>query len=236
MYYTLHQKRRNILAIKKKNISMNNNAREDQWLQHCEQQHQIQEFNAINMASSSGYSLGEGGAASHEVSRRRSRASRRAIPTTLLNANPSNFRALVQKFTGRSAGSESNRRKGPVTLDFGSPTTISKEAIFPVSDDRSKYDHDHMLNQHVSNEQRHVTWSGTESTMSYHLGEETNSTAVHGSGYNDQDQDHEHDLDLLREYSGNSSYDDSLDHMNYYQDFHRETATLEEFMMRDLDL
>lgn len=207
---------------------MNNNSREDQWLQHYEQ-HQIQEitpcFNAINMASSSGSSLGDGGAVAQEASGRRSRASRRAIPTTLLNANPSNFRALVQKFTGRSAGSDSNRRKGPVTLDFRSPTTISKEAIFPVSGD-----HEHVLNQHVKNEQRHVTWS--ESTMSYQLGEETKS-AVYGSGYDEQDRDH----DLLREYSGNSSsYDDSLDHMDYYHDFHRETATLEEFMMRDLDL
>ncbi|KAL9287473.1 putative VQ motif-containing protein [Arabidopsis thaliana] len=207
-----------------------NNSREDQWLQHYEQQN-IQEitpcFNAINIASSSGSSLGDGGAAAHEAAGRRSRASRRAIPTTLLNANTSNFRALVQKFTGRSAGGESNRRKGPVTLDFGSPTTISKEAIFPVSSDRSNNNLDHVVNQHVSNEQRHVTWSGTESMMSYQLGEETNS-AVYSSGYDDQD--------LPREYSGNSSYDESLDHMDYYQDFHRETATLEEFMMRDLDL
>lgn len=209
---------------------MNNNSREDQWLRHYEQ-HQIQEinpcFNAINMGSSSGSSLQDGGAVAQEAAGRRSRASRRAIPTTLLNANPSNFRSLVQKFTGRSAGGGSNRRKGPVTLDFGSPTTISKEAIFPVSADRSNHDVHHVLNQHVSNEQPHVTWSGTESTMSYQLGEETNS-AVYGSGYDDQD--------LLKEYSGNSSYDDSSGHMDYYHDFHHETATLEEFMMRDLDL
>ncbi|XP_010439626.1 PREDICTED: uncharacterized protein LOC104723032 [Camelina sativa] len=210
-----------------------NNFREDQWLQHYEQQ-QIQEitpcFNATNMASSSGSFLGES-AAAQEAAGRRSRASRRAIPTTLLNANPSNFRALVQKFTGRSSGGESNRRNGPVTLDFRSPTTISRETIFPVAHDRSNFDHDNVLNQHVSNEQHHVTWSGTESAMSYQLGEETNS-AVHGSGYDDQDHYH----DLPREYSGNSSYDDSMDHMDYYHDFQRETATLEEFMMRDLDL
>ncbi|ESQ55364.1 hypothetical protein EUTSA_v10026244mg [Eutrema salsugineum] len=207
-----------------------NNSRADQWLQHYEQ-HQVQEmtpcFNAINMTSSSGSSLGDGGSAVHEVAGRRSRASRRTIPTTLLNANPSNFRALVQKFTGRSSGGESNRRKGPVTLDFGSPTTISKEAIFPVSSDRSHYDHhDHALNRHVSNEQPHVTWSGTEATTPYQLGEESNSVF---------EQDHDHYL--LREYSGNSSHDDGLDHMDYYyHDFHQETATLEEFMMRDLDL
>uniref|UniRef100_A0A1J3D7Q8 VQ domain-containing protein n=1 Tax=Noccaea caerulescens TaxID=107243 RepID=A0A1J3D7Q8_NOCCA len=202
----------------------NNNSRADQWLQHYEQQ-QVQEMMTPgNMTSSSGYSLHDGGAAVHEVSGRRSRASRRAIPTTLLNANPSNFRALVQKFTGRSAGGESNRRKSPLTLDFASPATISNEAIFPVSGDRSNYDHDHVLNRHVSNEQRHATWSCAEATTSYQLGEESNSVV---------DQDH----DLLREYSENSSYDDGLDHIDYYHhDFHQETATLEEFMMRDLDL
>ncbi|CAH2078483.1 unnamed protein product [Thlaspi arvense] len=202
----------------------NNNSRAGQWLEHHEQ-HQVQEitpsFNAINMTSSSGSSLGDG-AMVHEVAGKRSRASRRAIPTTHLNASPSNFRTLVQKFTGRSAGGEANRRKGPVTLDFGSPTLISKEAIFPVSSDRSNYDHDYALNRHVSNEQRHVTWSGTP----YQLGEESNSVF---------DQDHDHDL--LRESSGNSSYDDGMDYMDYhYHDFHQETATLEEFMMRDLDL
>ncbi|CAA7020940.1 unnamed protein product [Microthlaspi erraticum] len=203
----------------------NNNSRAEQWLQHYEQHH-VQEMTPCNMTSSSGYSLRDGGATVHEVSGRRSRASRRAIPTTLLNANPSNFRALVQKFTGRSAGGESNRRKGPVTLDFGSPTTISNEAIFPVSHDRSNYDHDQVLNRHVSNEQGHATWSCSEATTSYQLGEESNSVV---------DQDHDHDL--LREYSGNSCYEDGLDHTDYYHhDFHLETASLEEFMMRDLDL
>lgn len=206
----------------------NNSSRAGQWLQHYEPHH-VQElspcFDGINMMSSSVTSLGEDGGivAAHETAGRRSRASRRAVPTTLLNANPSNFRALVQKFTGRSAGGEANRRRGPVTLDFGSPTTITKEAIFPVS---KSYDHDHVLNQHVDNEPRHVTSSGTEATTTYQLlGEESNSVF-------DQ-QDH----DLLREYSGNSSYDDVLDHMDYYyHDFHQETETLEEFMMSDLDL
>ncbi|KAF8102935.1 hypothetical protein N665_0190s0052 [Sinapis alba] len=209
----------------------NNSSRADQWLQHYEP-HQVQElspcFDGINMMSSS---LREDGGivAAHETAGRRSRASRRAVPTTLLNASPSNFRALVQKFTGRCAGGDqANRRRGPVTLDFGSPTTISKEAIFPVSSgDQKSYDHDHVLNQHVGNEPRHVTWSGTEATTTYQLSEESNSLF-------DQ-QDHN---DLLREYSGNSSYDDGLDHDvdYYYHDFHQETETLEEFMMNDLDL
>ncbi|CAH8345364.1 unnamed protein product [Eruca vesicaria subsp. sativa] len=206
----------------------NNSSRASQWLQHYEP-HQVQElspcFDSINMMSSS---LGEDGGivAVHETAGRKSRASRRAVPTTLLNASPSNFRALVQKFTGRSSGGESNRRRGPVTLDFGSPSTISKEAIFPVSEDRKSYDHAHALNQHVGNEQHHTTWSGKEETPTYQLGEESNSVF---------DQQ-EHDHDLLREYSGNSSYDDGLDHMDYYyHDFYQETETLEEFMMSDLD-
>ncbi|XP_022893841.1 uncharacterized protein LOC111408299 [Olea europaea var. sylvestris] len=49
--------------------------------------------------------------------RKRSKASKNA-PTTLLNANTTNFRALVQKFTGcRSAGAY----KGPITLNFAVP-------------------------------------------------------------------------------------------------------------------
>ncbi|KAJ0239320.1 hypothetical protein HA466_0229880 [Hirschfeldia incana] len=210
-------------------MNKNSSSAGQQWLQHYEP-HQVQElspcFDGINMMSSSVSSLGEdsGIVSAHETAGRRSRASRRAVPTTLLNASPSNFRALVQKFTGRSAGGEANRRRGPVTLDFGSPTTISKEAIFPVSGDQKSSDH--VLNHHVNNETRHVTWSGTEATKTYQLGEESNSVFV------DQ-QDH----DLLREYSGNSSYDDGLDHVDYYyHDFYQETETLEEFMMSDLDL
>ncbi|KAF8115052.1 hypothetical protein N665_0030s0095 [Sinapis alba] len=203
----------------------NNSSRAGQWFQRYEP-HQVQDitpcFNAISMTSPSGSSLGDGGvAAAHEMAGRRSRAPRRAIPTTLLNANPNNFRALVQKFTGRSADGESIRRKGPVTLDFRSPTTISKEAIFPVCLDRNNYekDQDHALNRHVSSDQRHMTWSGAEARTLYQLGEGSNSVF---------NQDH----DLLREYSGNCSYVEGLD----YHDFYLEMATLEEFMMGDLDL
>jgi hypothetical protein len=51
--------------------------------------------------------------------RKRSRASKRT-PTTLLNANANNFRALVQQFTGcPSAAISFGNQKGPVNLDFG---------------------------------------------------------------------------------------------------------------------
>lgn len=51
--------------------------------------------------------------------RRRSRASKRT-PTTLLNANTTNFRALVQQFTGcpTTAMSSLGVHKGPITLNF----------------------------------------------------------------------------------------------------------------------
>ncbi|KAJ1393107.1 hypothetical protein SESBI_35285 [Sesbania bispinosa] len=53
--------------------------------------------------------------------RRRSRASKRT-PTTLLNANTTNFRALVQQFTGCPSTTMSSSslgvHKGPITLNF----------------------------------------------------------------------------------------------------------------------
>ncbi|KAK6254226.1 hypothetical protein QUC31_015946 [Theobroma cacao] len=50
--------------------------------------------------------------------RRRSRASKKT-PTTLLNANTSNFRALVQQFTGcPSAPLSQGSRRGPINLNF----------------------------------------------------------------------------------------------------------------------
>ncbi|XP_059658282.1 uncharacterized protein LOC132304530 [Cornus florida] len=52
--------------------------------------------------------------------RRRTRASRRT-PTTLLNADTTNFRALVQQFTGCSSGNSSSHgaQRGPINLSFG---------------------------------------------------------------------------------------------------------------------
>ncbi|KAK4347521.1 hypothetical protein RND71_033860 [Anisodus tanguticus] len=51
--------------------------------------------------------------------RRRSRASKRT-PTTHLNADASNFRALVQQFTGcHTANTFLGAHKGPINLNFG---------------------------------------------------------------------------------------------------------------------
>ncbi|CAI8590013.1 unnamed protein product [Vicia faba] len=64
----------------------------------------------------------KGGSVSKPI-RRRSRASKRT-PTTLLNANTTNFRQLVQQFTGcpstslSSSSSSLGVHKGPITLNF----------------------------------------------------------------------------------------------------------------------
>ncbi|KAK1304299.1 hypothetical protein QJS10_CPB11g01449 [Acorus calamus] len=52
--------------------------------------------------------------------RRRSRASRKP-PTTLLNTDPSNFRAMVQRFTGVPSGGfpPAFQSNGPSTMSFG---------------------------------------------------------------------------------------------------------------------
>lgn len=47
---------------------------------------------------------------------RRSRASKKAAATTLLTADATNFRALVQQFTGCHSGPPSH--KGPINLNF----------------------------------------------------------------------------------------------------------------------
>ncbi|WCJ28738.1 VQ motif-containing protein [Euphorbia peplus] len=96
---------------------------------------------------------------------RRSRSSKKT-PATLLNANTTNFRALVQQFTGcpRTARRNSSAslligsQKGPVTLNFklGSVSlpkqhSFNREAPSAAADsgDFSGYDHhDHMSQSH----------------------------------------------------------------------------------------
>nr|VDD25058.1 unnamed protein product [Brassica oleracea] len=78
------------------------------------------------------------------------------MPTMLLKANPSNFRALGQKHTGRSTGIDvSSGRKGPVTLDFRSPASVLKEVIFPSSGDLQN--HDRATYRHCGYGESHVT-------------------------------------------------------------------------------
>ncbi|XP_048609101.1 uncharacterized protein LOC125584525 [Brassica napus] len=151
------------------------------------------------------------------------------MPTTLLKANPSNFRALVQKYTGRSTGIDvSSGRKGPVTLDFRSPASVLKEVIFPSSGDLQN--HDCATYRHSGYGESHVTCEreGTKAA-SYQMGQLCNDYMVCG-GYDDHGHHDNHDEgDLVREYLENSSFNG----VNC-DDFYHDTVLLEEFM-RDLD-
>ncbi|XP_047178633.1 VQ motif-containing protein 22 [Vigna umbellata] len=81
-----------------------------------------------NNRTSGGHNLTPKGCAFKAV-RRRSRASK-TTPVTLLKANTSNFRALVQQFTGCSTTTTMSLaiHKGPITLNFqqGSKQEITK--------------------------------------------------------------------------------------------------------------
>lgn len=69
--------------------------------------------------------------------RRRSRASKKT-PTTHLNADASNFRALVQQFTGcHTANTFLGAHKGPINLSFG-------------LDDNDDFERDNSITHHVS--------------------------------------------------------------------------------------
>ncbi|KAF8080149.1 hypothetical protein N665_0972s0010 [Sinapis alba] len=163
--------------------------------------------------------------------RRSSKGSRRTMPTRLLKANPNNFRALVQKYTGRSTGRSSGGRKGPVTLDFRSPASELKEVIFPSSGDIQNYDSATYRREGYG--ESHVTCEreGTKAA-SYPMCQLSSDYAVCG-GYDDHahgHHDHNHDdHDLVREYLENSSFNG----VNC-DDFYHDTVLLEEFM-RDLD-
>ncbi|XVF46055.1 hypothetical protein PTKIN_Ptkin02bG0257200 [Pterospermum kingtungense] len=63
--------------------------------------------------------------------RRRSRASKKT-PTTLLNATASNFRALVQQFTGCPSNTHLGNRRGPINLNFAQSGT-SATPVMPAS-------------------------------------------------------------------------------------------------------
>lgn len=91
--------------------------------------------------------------------RRRSRASKKT-PTTLLNANISNFRALVQQFTGCHSSTRSlGKQKGPINLNFqlGSVQNRSTETtrMNPFSNScNTCYPHEHHQMQKLEGQQQ----------------------------------------------------------------------------------
>ncbi|KAK1439388.1 hypothetical protein QVD17_05205 [Tagetes erecta] len=107
--------------------------------------------------------------------RRRSRASRRT-PVTVLNATPTDFRALVQRFTGcdskdndalASSASAVNLPKGPVNIDF---TRNIDHAADQSSSRYTYYDNQMIIRSGLQTEQVQPAvggWSpgyGTENT------------------------------------------------------------------------
>ncbi|KAG2301839.1 hypothetical protein Bca52824_030490 [Brassica carinata] len=102
------------------------------------------------------------------------------MSTTFLKASPTNFRALVQKYTGRSTGADfSGGRKGPVTLDLRTGT-----------DGES----------HVTCERE-----GTKAA-SYQMGQLSNDYVVCGEYDDHGHHDNQDEGDLVREYLENSSF------------------------------
>ncbi|PON89260.1 VQ motif containing protein [Trema orientale] len=71
-----------------------------------------------SLTTSQGFQQASSASAPSKPIRRRSRASKKT-PTTLLNANANNFRALVQQFTGCPNPLSFANQKGPVNLNFG---------------------------------------------------------------------------------------------------------------------
>ncbi|XP_023637627.1 uncharacterized protein LOC17875738 [Capsella rubella] len=164
------------------------------------------------------------------------RRSRRNIRTTLLNANPSNFRDIVQKFTGRSSGIDvSNERKGrPVTLDFRSPASVTKQVIFPSSG--------HIQNQDCAIE-THVADDGEskQTASSCEIGQLSDDYDQGNYGgtcddyvHDNYDNHHNDDL-IMREYLENMSSFSGVITMDL-EEFYPDAVMVEEFLMRDLDI
>ncbi|KAL9314766.1 hypothetical protein ACSQ67_020218 [Phaseolus vulgaris] len=80
--------------------------------------------------------------------RRRSRASKRT-PTTLLNANTTNFRALVQQFTGcpTTAMSTLGVHKGPITLNFQKEAVSTRFTITQKHQEQQQLPRQQLLQQ-----------------------------------------------------------------------------------------
>lgn len=114
----------------------------------------------LSPATSTDHLLGPKGCISKPV-RRRPRAPRR-IPATLLTANTTNFRALVQQFTGRPTTPFSSRsQRGPLTLNFQLGT---QQYLHPFGSDYHSTDHHHHHHRHREQQQQFFPVNGTSIT------------------------------------------------------------------------
>ncbi|KAL9453085.1 hypothetical protein AB3S75_008809 [Citrus x aurantiifolia] len=112
--------------------------------------------------------------------KRRSRASKKT-PTTLLNADANNFRALVQKFTGCPSTTFSfGSKKGPVNLDFGlgnrqndqircaaATSVAANYGNNYFSDFQQSHYHHHQQQQQLP-QQQHQAWQEQQCSASFH--------------------------------------------------------------------
>ncbi|XP_010481708.1 PREDICTED: uncharacterized protein LOC104760484 [Camelina sativa] len=215
---------------------MNNNFTTNQCLLHYDPSTNTGEAEMYNRAiteSKSSQIILCSNASKHNRSRSYNRSSKRNMHTTLLNANPSNFRDIVQRFTGRSSGIDVFvGRKGPVTLDFRSPASVTEEVIFPTSGDvQNQYC---SIDTHVVDRESHGTceWEGKHTAASCEMGQLSDDSE--GYGGCDDYYAHDHDDDLIREYLKNSSFDGviTMDCDEFYLD----AVMVEEFLMKDLDI
>nr|XP_016512281.1 PREDICTED: VQ motif-containing protein 22-like [Nicotiana tabacum] len=82
--------------------------------------------------------------------RRRSRASKKT-PTTLVNASISNFRAVVQQYTGCHTSPIKNQR-GPINLSFGPQTDDFLESSIGEGSHYGYYSHEEAANKEQKQE------------------------------------------------------------------------------------
>ncbi|GLT32805.1 hypothetical protein SLA2020_074450 [Shorea laevis] len=121
--------------------------------------------------SSSSSSLAPNACISKQAMKKRQRASKK-ITTTHLTANPTNFRKLVQQFTGCSKTSISFKaEKGPININFA--LGMKQQMDFPEQDEyvsivqpqqnqRAEQDHHHQQQQQqqyqLSNQEEEEFW------------------------------------------------------------------------------
>ncbi|GMJ00623.1 hypothetical protein HRI_003731500 [Hibiscus trionum] len=129
------------------------------WMQFYEQtvDHQVSasspgfsDATIVTASAVSSESLHSPNASSSKPIRRRPRVSKKK-PTTLLNANAGNFRALVQRFTGCPAETPlSTNRRGPINLRFALGTEHNQSgtatSMMPAAGNHYYYRQSHQEN------------------------------------------------------------------------------------------
>ncbi|XP_021847261.2 uncharacterized protein [Spinacia oleracea] len=74
------------------------------------------------------------------VTKKKCRGSKRQSAVTILNADASNFRALVQQLTGRpSEPTRLRPKKGPLNINFSKAKQVDPRLIFPFEHSTNRY-------------------------------------------------------------------------------------------------